>query len=51
MQNPNYYNADKESRFHSVTVRMIDDVLVGYQLYDTGEIDGIDLAELRLPPS
>lgn len=45
VQNPNYYNADKESRFHSVTVRMIDDVLVGYQLYDTGEIDEIDLAE------
>ena len=45
VQNPNYYNADKESRFHSVTVRMIDEVLVGYQLYDTGEIDEIDLAE------
>ena len=45
VQNPNYYNADKESRFHSVTVRMIDDVLVGYQLYDTGEIDEIELAE------
>lgn len=45
VQNPNYYNADKEARFNSVTVRMIDDTLVGYQLYDTGEIDEIELAE------
>lgn len=43
--NPNYYNAAQEARFNSVTVRIIDDTVVGYQLYDAGEIDEIELAE------
>lgn len=41
--NPNYYDADKDSRFNSVTIRIIDDLTVGYQLFDAGEIDEIDL--------
>lgn len=45
VQNPNYFNAANEARFHSVTVRMIDDILVGYTLYDAGEIDEIELHE------
>lgn len=46
--NPNYFNADKEARFNSVTVRIIDDTVVGYQLFDAGEIDEIDLGESAL---
>lgn len=43
--NPNYYDAAKDARFNSVTVRIVDDTVVGYQLYDAGEIDEIELAE------
>lgn len=43
--NPNYYDADKDARFNSVTVRIIDDTIVGYQLFTTGEIDEIALGE------
>lgn len=43
--NPNYFNAANEARFESVTVRIIDDLNVGFQLYDAGEVDEMDLAE------
>ena len=43
--NPNYFNAANESRFESVTVRIIDDLTVGFQLYDAGEVDEMELAE------
>lgn len=46
--NPNYYDADKDSRFNSVTVRIIDDTIVGYQLFDAGEIDEIEMGESTL---
>lgn len=43
--NPNYYNADKDARFNSVTIRIVEDTTVAYQLYDAGEIDEVTLAE------
>lgn len=46
--NPNYYDADKDSRFNSVTIRIIDDTIVGYQLFDAGEIDEIEMGESTL---
>ncbi len=47
VQNPT--NWDTESyRFDSVTVRMIESTDVGYQLFENGEIDSINLTESNL---
>ncbi len=46
-QNPLYWDQDC-SLFDTVTIRIIEDLTVGYQLYENGEIDHIDLAEANL---
>ena len=42
-KNPEWYGTDK--RFETVTVKMIDSVQVGFQLYETGDLDWIELAQ------
>lgn len=44
-QNPNWWGASEYSRFNSVTVKMVPDLQTAYQLYQTGEIDQIELTE------
>jgi oligopeptide transport system substrate-binding protein len=46
--NPSWWGADTNTRFDSVTVKMVDDTNVAYQLYQTGEIDNVDLTESNL---
>lgn len=46
-QNPNYWDKDCKL-FDTVTIRLIEDVTVGFQLYKNGEIDHIDLSEANL---
>lgn len=46
-KNPLYWDTDCKL-FDTVTIRIIDDTTVGYQLYETGEIDHIDLSEATL---
>ncbi len=46
-QNPTYWDTEC-SLFDSVTIRIIEDTTVGYQLYKNGEIDHIDLSEANL---
>ena len=43
--NPHYYAADECSRFERVSLSMITDLTVGYQLYQNRELDEIDLNE------
>ena len=45
--NPAYYNKDAKT-FDSVVVKMVDSLDVAYQLYQTGEIDHVDLSESNL---
>ncbi|MBO5335955.1 MAG: hypothetical protein J6A94_02340 [Lachnospiraceae bacterium] len=46
-KNPTYW--DKEcSLFDTVTIRIIEDITVGFQLYQNGELDHIDLSEANL---
>jgi len=46
-KNPTYW--DKEcSLFDTVTIRIIEDTTVGFQLYQNGELDHIDLSEANL---
>lgn len=42
-KNPAYWNIDNVKLFDSVTIKMIDSLEVGYQLYENGEIDQIEL--------
>ncbi len=46
--NPNYYDADSVTRFDRVTVNMISDLTVGYQLYQNRELDELELSESTL---
>lgn len=46
-KNPKYYDTDCEL-FDTVTIKIISDTTVGYQLYENGEIDHIDLSEATL---
>ncbi len=46
--NPLWWGNDEYTRFNSVTVKMVDDTNVAYQLYQTGEIDNVDLNESTL---
>ena len=47
-QNPQWWGADEYSRFNTVTVKMVESADVAYQLYQTGEIDHVDLSESNL---
>ena len=46
--NPHYYDADNVTRFDRVTVNMISDLSVGYQLYQNRELDELELSESTL---
>ena len=46
--NPHYYDADNVTRFDRVTVNMISDLTVGYQLYQNRELDELELSESTL---
>ncbi len=46
-KNEAYYNTDLK-RFDTITIKMIESNEVGYQLYQNGEIDQIDLTEATL---
>ena len=46
-KNPAYYNTDC-TRFDTVTVKMVESLDVAYQLYQTGELDNVDLTESNL---
>ena len=43
--NPNYYDADNHARFERVTVTMISDGTVTFQLYQNRELDEMDVGE------
>ena len=46
-KNPEYYDKECEL-FDTVTIKIIPDTTTGYQLYENGEIDHIDLSEASL---
>ena len=46
--NPNYYDADNVSRFERLTITIISDGSISYQLYQNRELDEIDLGESTL---
>ena len=46
-KNPEYYDKECEL-FETVTIKIIPDTTTGYQLYENGEIDHIDLSEASL---
>ena len=46
--NPHYYAADECTRFERVSLSMITDLTVGYQLYQNRELDEVDLMESTL---
>ena len=46
--NPNYYAANECTRFEHHTIKMISDLSIGLQLYESGEVDNIDLTESNL---
>ncbi|MCD8020765.1 MAG: ABC transporter substrate-binding protein [Clostridiales bacterium] len=46
-KNPLYWDTDC-TLFDTVTIRIIEDTTVGYQLFENGEIDHIDLSEATL---
>lgn len=46
-KNEKYWDKDCKL-FDTVTVKLIEDTTVGYSLYETGEIDNIDLSEANL---
>ena len=46
-KNPMYWDTEC-TRFDTVTYKMIESTDVGYQLYETGEIDAIGLSESQL---
>ena len=43
--NPHYYNAANVSRFERMTVTMISDQAIAFQLYQNRELDEMDLNE------
>ena len=46
-KNPKYYDKDA-TLFETVNIKIIEDTTVGYQLFENGEIDHIDLSEANL---
>lgn len=46
-KNPLYWDTEC-GRFETVTIKIVEDLSVGYQLYETGELDHIDLSEANL---
>ena len=46
--NPNYYAKDEVTRFERITLNMISDLTVGYQLYQNRELDELELSESTL---
>jgi oligopeptide transport system substrate-binding protein len=46
--NPTYYDADNVSRFERMTVTMISDGTISYQLYQNRELDELDLGASTL---
>lgn len=46
-KNEKYWDKDCKL-FDTVTIKLIEDTTVGYSLYETGEIDNIDLSEANL---
>lgn len=46
-KNPLYWDKDCKL-FDTVQVRIVEDLAVGYQLYETGEVDHMDLAQSNL---
>lgn len=46
-KNPLYWDTDCKL-FDTVTIKIVEDLTVGYQLYETGELDHIDLSEANL---
>ena len=46
--NPYWWGNAENTRFNSVTVKMVDDLNVAYQLYTTGDIDNVELNESTL---
>ena len=46
-KNPLYWDTECR-RFETVTIKIVEDLSVGYQLYETGELDHIDLSEANL---
>ena len=46
--NPHYYAADECTRFERVSLSMITDLTVGYQLYQNRELDELELSESTL---
>ena len=46
--NPNYYDAGNVSRFERLTITIISDGSISYQLYQNRELDEIDLGESTL---
>ena len=46
--NPHYYAADECTRFERVSLSMITDLTVGYQLYQNRELDEVELSESTL---
>ena len=47
-QNPLWWGAEENTRFNSVTIKMVDSADVAYQLYQTGELDQVSLSESNL---
>ena len=43
--NPSYYDASNVARFDRLTITMLSDTSIGYQLYQNRELDEIDLGE------
>ena len=46
--NPAWYGADENTRFDSVTIKMVESLDSAYTLYENGELDNIDLSEANL---
>ena len=46
--NPLWWGNDENTRFKSVTIKIVDDLNAAYQLYNTHEIDNVDLSEAEL---
>ena len=47
-QNPLWYGADENTRFNSVTIKMVESIDSAFTLYENGELDNIDLSESNL---
>ena len=47
-QNPEWYGADENSRFNSVTIKMVESLDAAFLLYQNGELDNVDLSESNL---